>query len=190
MGWLIALAVLIGLALLPVGFSLRYNNEDLQLRLIVGFASFSLDSVADKEKKPEQAPKKQKKKNSFSQKVKDLWDTFSVEWKILKFLRENRKDILVRLLEFKLVLTDEDPCDLAISYGRAWATVGNIIPHLERQFRIKKRKVDISCDFAGDKSHLFVRADITAPLFKALRLLYKHVAQEQQKKTATNNTTN
>ena len=42
-------------------------------------------------------------------------------------------------MRLKVVLAGGDPCDLSLNYGRAWIALGNIMPHLERYFVIKKR---------------------------------------------------
>ena len=44
-----------------------------------------------------------------------------------------------------------DPCDLAINYGKAWAALGNLWSRLEQFFVIKKRDVEIQCDFEASQ---------------------------------------
>ena len=39
MGWLIALGIVIALALLPLGISLRYDAEGFRIRLLAGLLS-------------------------------------------------------------------------------------------------------------------------------------------------------
>ena len=63
-----------------------------------------------------------------------------------------------------------DPCDLAINYGKAWAAVGNLMPALERWFVIKKRNVEVECDFTASQTLVTARLDISITLGRLLSL--------------------
>ena len=73
-------------------------------------------------------------------------------------------------LELKLILAGGDPCDLAVNYGRAWAAVGNLMPQLERLFVIKKRDVEVECDFTASETLVIARLDLTITLGRLLGL--------------------
>ena len=77
-------------------------------------------------------------------------------------------------LEMKIILGGSDPCDLAINYGRAWAAVGNLIPSLERIFVIKKRDVEVACDFTSEKTIVFTRLDLSISIIGLLMLVVYH----------------
>ena len=62
---------------------------------------------------------------------------------VLQFLDGFRRKLRVNVLELKVVLAADDPCDLAVNYGRAWAAVGNLMPSLERVFVIQKRNIEV-----------------------------------------------
>ena len=66
----------------------------------------------------------------------------------------------------------DDPCDLAVNYGRAWAAVGNLMPRLERVFVIQKRNIDVECDFTADKTRVLARLDLTITLGRMLGLVF------------------
>ena len=66
----------------------------------------------------------------------------------------------------------DDPCDLAINYGRAWAAVGNLMPSLERIFVIQKRNIEVECDFTADKTRVLARLDLTITLGRVLGLTF------------------
>ena len=70
----------------------------------------------------------------------------------------------VNMLELKLIMAADDPCDLAVNYGRAWAAVGNLMPRLERVFVIKKRNIEVECDFEASQTRIFARLDLTITL--------------------------
>ena len=72
------------------------------------------------------------------------------------------------------MLAGEDPADLAENYGRAWAAIGNLWPRLERYFVIKKRNIDVQCDFTAEETTLFLRAQITITVGRLLRVTGWH----------------
>ena len=80
----------------------------------------------------------------------------------------------MKRLELKLVMAGEDPCDLAVNYGRAWASAGNIMPLLDGLLVIKKRDVDISCDFEAESTTVYFRADATILLGRLLGLALRY----------------
>ena len=73
-------------------------------------------------------------------------------------------------LEAKVVMAGGDPCDLAINYGRAWAAIGNLMPRLEKVLVIKKRDIDVECDFLASKTTIYVRLDLTITLGRILAI--------------------
>ena len=73
-------------------------------------------------------------------------------------------------LELKLVMAADDPCDLAVNYGRTWAAVGNLFPLLERIFVIKRRNVEVECDFTATQTLITARMDLTITLGRILSL--------------------
>ena len=91
----------------------------------------------------------------------------------LDFLNGLRRKLRVNVLELKLIMAADDPCDLAVNYGRAWAAVGNLMPQLERFLVIKKRDVEVECDFTASKTLVIARLDITLTLGRLLALVLK-----------------
>lgn len=162
MGWLIALGILAALAPLPIGVSVRYNEDGFALRCLLGWIPISLTRKGGgkkpkkqgkkKAKKAEPAPKKEKKGGS----ITDFLPLVKIG---LELVNAFRKKLRVRRLEMKLILAGDDPCDLAVNYGRAWAAVGNLMPQLERIFVIKKRDVEVECDFEASETVVKARVD-------------------------------
>ena len=74
----------------------------------------------------------------------------------------------VNMLELKLIMAADDPCDLAVNYGRAWAAVGNLMPRLERVFVIQKRNIEVECDFETSQTRIVARLDLTITLGRIL----------------------
>ncbi len=204
MGWWIALVVLVGLAILPLGVSVVYDEDGPVVRVIAGFIRLKVFPVKKKEKKPKkekrskekpepaaseaaaqeeppepiQAPQPQDpRKRLVPEPVQEksggsVLDFLPLVKLGLNFLGDffGRK-LRVNYLVLKITLAGGDPCNLAINYGRAWAAVGNLWPRLERMLVIKKRDVNIQCDFEGDKTSILARLDITITLGRLLGLV-------------------
>ena len=185
MGWLIALGILTALALLPLGVSLRYDAEGFRMRLLAGLLSFPLSGKKDgpdNAKRKKKRPKKGKKSAASSASSKprkkkkggSLSDFLPFIQVALDFLDDFRRKLRIRHLEMKLIMAAEDPCDLAVNYGRAWAALGSLIPQLERCFVIKKRDLEVECDFEADKTLITARMDLTLTLGRVLHLLLRY----------------
>jgi len=162
--WII-LGVLVLLCLIPLGVRAVYNREGFRLWLLIGPFRILLLPKEKKAEKKKEAPKKEK--NTAAQKkpeskdggsIRDFLPLLGVAKRLLaSFFRKLR----VRKLELKLILAGGDPCDLAVNYGRAWAATGNLIPVLEELFVIRKRDVDVGCDFTAEETKVYAAADIT-----------------------------
>ncbi len=198
MGWLIALGVVLLLAILPLGASVKYNADGPLVRIIAGPIRFAVYPRPRKEKKPnpkaeekkakKEAEKKakkqeQKKKNEKTASEKNTiplipkekggsWTDFLPLVKVgLDFLGGFRRRLRVKVLELKLIMAADDPCDLAVNYGRAWAALGNLMPQLERLFVIRKRDVQVECDFTASQTLVIARLDLTITLGRLLSLV-------------------
>lgn len=176
MGWLIAAAVITLLAIAPLGVWARYDLDGLLLKLIAGPVKLTLIPGKKKEKpqKEEKKPAKTQVTKSAAPKEKkggSITDFLPLVQLALDLLGDVRRKLRVRRLELLLVMAGDDPCDLAVNYGRAWAAVGNLMPQLERLFVIKKKDVQVACDFTADKTTVFARVDITITLGRLLALV-------------------
>ena len=180
MGWLIALAVVIGLAVLPLGISAKYDAEGPLLRLIAGPVRITLFPGKKKEKKHKikkrgDSPKAVCSKTEADEKkggsVTDFIPLMKIGWDLLCDIR---RKLRVRRLEVKLILAGSDPCDLAINYGRACAALGGLEPQLDRFFVIRKKDIQVECDFVEEKTKIYARADLTITLGRLLVLLARY----------------
>ena len=228
MGWWIALAILVGLAILPLGVGVKYNADGVYLAVIAGPIRLKILPARKKDKKPkkEKEPKWAKKadpvpvtevpkpesqpapapkpaapaeppRQTPQEKYPNLEKKPAVHkklpthisdpeekggsWKeflslipvVLDSLRDFRRKLRVNRLEMKLILAADDPCDLAINYGKAWAALGNLWPMLERVFVIQKRDVEVECDFTASKTLVTARMDLTITLGRMLAAVCK-----------------
>ena len=182
MGWLIALAILILLGFLPLGISGCYNVTGATAKLLIGPVGISLypRSKKDKKEKPKKEPKQKQKKpaeakpQTEEKKGGNLSDFTPILELLFRFLGDLRRKLRVKRLDMLLCIAGGDPCELGINYGRAWAAVSSLRPQLERLFVIKKRDVQVQCDFTQSQTTLYVRADITITLGRLLGLLIRY----------------
>lgn len=177
MGWLVFAAVLVGLALLPIMVRLRYDSGGPAVSVLIGFVPVRLyPAPPKKEKKKTLASSRNKfeKKKPAKANGGSVTDFLPLLEDVLAFLKDLRKKFRVSLLRLYLVLAGDDPADLAINYGRAWAAVGNLMPRLEQFLRIGKRDVNVSCDFAGDTTRVEAQCHIVIPLGRLLWILLLH----------------
>lgn len=188
MGWLITGGIVFLLAILPLGVRIRYNEEGLLVKVILGpvkLTVYPLPKKEEKEKKkpepetkpegaslpkPPQPPKQEKAKGEKKETGGSLLDFLPLVKLALELLGEFRRKLRIDDLYLRLILAGSDPCDLAVNYGRAWAALGNLMPQLERLFAIKKRDVEVECDFSASETLVLARMDLTITLGRLLAL--------------------
>ena len=187
MGWWITLAILVLLAILPLGVSVKYDSDGPLVRVILGPVRFTVFPLPKKEKKEKKQkenkkapaqntdapqnpapPKKPKEKKPADQKGGSWTDFLPLVKEAFRFLDVFRRKLRLNVLELKLIMAADDPCDLAVNYGRAWAAVGNLLPQLERIFVIKKRDIEVECDFTASQTLVIARLDISITLGRLL----------------------
>ena len=182
MGWLIALAVLVLLGCLPLGASVRYDEGGLRVRLLLGHIRITLYPVpgwldrllhrpSKEEKQPKETKPQPKEKPEAPTQSGGDWKRFLPLLRTgLDFLGDLRRKLRVNRLVLRLTLGGGDPADLAVNYGRAWAALGNLMPRLERAFVIKKRDVEVQCDFLSENTAIVFAMDLTITLGRLLSL--------------------
>ena len=89
----------------------------------------------------------------------------------LDFLNDFRKKLRIDNLELKLILAADDPCDLAVNYGRTWAAVGNLLTALDQFLVIKKRNIEVECDFTTSETRVIAAVDLTITLGRLFAML-------------------
>lgn len=175
MGWLIALAVIAGIAILPVGIRGVYRESEAGAWLLLGPFKFRLYPAKPKAKKNKAtAQPKKNAANSSAQKGGNLSDFYPIARTVLDFLEQLRRKVWVKNLELKVILAGGDPCDLAVNYGRAWAALGSLMPQLDRFLLIRKRNVEVECDFVAVSTRVYAKLDATLPVARALCLGTRH----------------
>ena len=182
MGWLIAFGVLLLIAVTPVGIRLLYKQDGMYLSLLMGWIRIALYPRKPSNKHDKKVPEKPADNKSVPKKTKSkedktggkLTDFLPLLDTALEFIGSLRRKLRVRQLIFSLVMAADDPCDLAVNYGKAWAAVGNVMPLLEQIFVIKKRDVEVQCDFMAETSTLYLCVDLTITIGRAIGMAVKY----------------
>ena len=183
--WILAgiLAVLLALLVLPVGVRVCYDVSGLRICLLAGpirwqllpakskwwFKRRTKDKPAPPARpagKPAGKPKPAHKGGAWSN-LKPYLPVFR------NLLLGLRRRLLVRRLEFWVKLGGDDPCDLAIRYGRAWACLGALQPLLDRALRIRRKVIQVYCDFAAEDTEAGLRVDLVLCPARLLGLLLR-----------------
>lgn len=184
MGWLITLGILTALAWLPLGVDVKYGETGPMALLVLGPARLTLYPWKKKpEEKKTEKPEKAREKRAEKKKEEpaapaageekkggSLADFLPLVQVGLELLNGFRQKLRVDILELKLTLGGDDPCDLAVNYGKAWAALGNLWPRLERFLVIKKRDAEVQCDFTASETKIYTRLKLTITLGRLLAL--------------------
>ena len=190
MGWWITLGVVTLLAILPLGVRVCYDSAGPLVKVVLGPVKIKVyprpkkteKSQKETKKQPEAAPAPEEahlpkppqppapKTSPKKEKGGSLKDFLPFVKLGLDFLGDFRRKLRVKQLYLRLILAGEDPCDLAVNYGKTWTAVGSLIPALERWFVIKNRDVEVACDFTASETLVVARLEITITLGRLLSL--------------------
>lgn len=156
--WLIVLAVLVLLALLPLGLYARYDEQGPVAAIVAGPVQIPVyppkpkDGKKKKQKKAKKKPAKAKKKAAKGEqkaaaepkpkqklggKIQEFMPFVRLGLDLLGcFFRKLRVPKLTLHVQFGGA---NDAAKAAINYGRAWAAIGAIMPPLRSKLRIRRR---------------------------------------------------
>ena len=184
MGWIVTIVVLTLLAILPLGASVLYDADGPVVRIVAGPLKIKVFPLKKKPKKdkPKKAKKTRKEKQPRAAKAAKpaapkppkpkqggSWTDFLPLVRVaLDLLNDLRLKLRVDKLQLHLTMAADDPCDLAINYGRMNASLAGLIAQLERFLVIKKRDVHIDCDFTASQTVIIARLDLTITLGRIL----------------------
>ena len=187
MGWLIFLAILILLAILPLGASVLYDADGPRVRIVAGpvkIQVFPMKKKPKKDKPKKEKPKKEQKKPAQAgeeqkpfpkPRTGGSWTDFlPLVQVVLDLLNDLRRKLRVNHLLLHLTLAGDDPCDLAVNYGRMNASLAALIAQLERVLVIQKRDVHVDCDFTANETVILARLDLTITLGRILSIAVRY----------------
>lgn len=179
MGWLIALGIIVLLAMLPLGVSLRYRQDGLRVWALIGYLKISVYPFrkTEKKKKADPAPEPKAKTGAPAEPSTGggSWrDFLPLVQVLLDFLKDLRRKIRVRNMVLHVTMAGEDPCDLAVNYGRMNIAMAGLLAQLDRFFVIKKQSVLLRCDFDAEETVVSAQLDVTITVARLLALAVRH----------------
>lgn len=169
---LITALILLLIALLPLGVSLRYDETGFSLFLKVFLIKFQLFPTKKEKKQKPKKPKKDKpkqaddhpKKGGSLALVKDCLPL------VKPALQGIRKRLTIKHLELRVVWAAPDPADAATGYGYANAALGVIWPVFDQNFKIHDHSLSVDVDFDATGPTVYATADLTMNVFQILTL--------------------
>lgn len=195
MGWLIFIGILLLIGLTPVGIRVHFDEDGIRAGVIFGFFRITLFPLprwlkkltAKKPKEKDSAPPEQPTEESKEEpkeepkqeeqpqegapkaggKIMDFLPLVKVG---LSFLGDFRRKLRLKHLQLKLIMAGDDPCDLAVNYGRAWAALANLMNVLERVFVMKDRELEVECDFTATQTRVIANLEISITIGRMIGL--------------------
>ncbi len=177
MGWLIALAIILLILCCPIGVSARYDQHGAVVKVIAGpvrLQVFPRKKKKEEKQAPQTATQEKTEVRQEKQQGGSLSDFLPMVRLVFDFLGELRRKLLVRKLVLKVTLAGDDPSDLAVNYGRACGALASLEPQLSRFFTIRKKDLDVECDFTADKTLVFAAVDLTITIRRIFSLGLRH----------------
>ncbi len=170
----IILAILVIIAMLPVGARALYDMDGAGLWLVVGSLRIRLYPLPQKKKRKSKKPgkKKEEPKEPSQQaasggnveRIKQILQPGIVAGK--RFLN----GIVIDKLTVYYQITDEDPAKAAIQYGVGWSAIGLVTGSIESVFKVRQRDLQVFVSFEQEsKKRIYVLAQLT---IRVWRLLY------------------
>lgn len=179
MGWLIA-ALIFALAMfIPIGTSGVYDDDGGRVSFILGPFVFLVypsknDSHKSDKKKAKTGNRESKSGENLPNKGGSLADFYPFITLIFDFLCDFRRKLRVSTFRLHVMLSGGDPADLALNYGKTWASVGALWPALERFLVIKNRDIKVQCDFEDGRTSVFFKIYLTVTIGRLLSMVLRH----------------
>ncbi len=178
----IILAVLILIAITPVGAVAEYSDKAVTLSAVAGLIRIKLlprpekaSGKPKKEKKPKKKkekkkpkPKKEKPKEPAAKKpgtVKLLMKLLPVAGKALNRFR---KKLTIDELTIWYLVASDDPYKTAMTFGYMNAGVDPVLMAIGKIFRIKKKSVRTSVSFETSEPLIYAKAKLTIRIWQIL----------------------
>lgn len=170
-GWntfLLIVGLLVFVLAIPAGVRVRHCQEGFSLSILYG--PFEIRLIPSKKKvKKKKTGKKRKSKAKTPERPKVKREkpdsakkggSISALMEYVPIVKDLLNGIRIRLYARKVViyvnLAGDDPCDLALQYGKTAAAVGCVLPFLERFIRIRKRDIQVFCDFTALETTVYL----------------------------------
>lgn len=171
----IIFAILVIIALTPVGAKSKFDEDGLLVWIRVGPFRIKLYPLPDK-KKPEK--KKHKEKNPADQTPQQKASkggSFELIKQILPHgltaVKRFFNGLCINKLTVYFQVADEDPAKAAMQYGYGWAAIGIVTGLIENAFTVKERDLQVFANFEENaQKRIFVLAELTIRIWRIFRI--------------------
>ena len=180
---LILLGVLLLLGLLvffaPVLIRVHYLDDKLQARAWLGPIPINL--LSDEEKKAKKNAKRQEGRedrssaNRLFRRIQDYLEDLKQIWELLPILR---RVLIVDKLSARVLLGGDDPGDLALHYGQAWAVIGSLLSVVQSLFTVKQHDCQPIADPAAKSFDFQAHIHAHLTIFHAIRVLLQYYSEK------------
>ena len=86
----------------------------------------------------------------------------------LSAMEQFRRALRVDRFLLDCAIATGDAAKTAMAYGAAAAGVGMFLPLLEENLRVRKKDIQVICDFEGTESQIFLEVQVSALVFQLL----------------------
>lgn len=173
-------ALVLLLLLLPFSVKLKLRDEKFSAKLY-----YSGIKVYDTDKPPKKK-KKSKQKETFEDEASPKKESFIVKLKnergfkgaveylvsvikiVLTVLKGILKHIKITQTVLKISVASFDAAETAVTYGAVCSAVYPCMALIENNMKFKAQKIDISSDFSGEESRIYLSCKIKANLLTAV----------------------
>ena len=202
--FLIILAILVLLNILPIGARVIYDENGVVVKVVLGLIQFKVapgkpkppkdpeDAAEEKRKKKEAAAakkaekkkKKEQKKLQTKEKPKKPKKKKPIGALVREFfpfvklgihaLGDLRTIFTVWKLNLRITYGSGDAGQAALNYGKVWAISGAALSLLTKAFRIKKYDVQSVLDYDCKEMRIVADAVVTITLWRVMAYLIKY----------------
>ena len=170
-------AIVITIALLPVGVKARYDLNGSFVWVKIGPIYLKVFPLPEKGKKNEKTTKPKKSTVETPAQAASKGGSVELIKQLLPHALTAASRFLGGLVIKRLVVyyqaADEDPAKAAMQYGYGWAAVGLITGMIENVFTIRKRDLQVFVNFEpGAEKRIFVLAELTITVGQILRIAF------------------
>ena len=179
--WIIVIAVLLLILLLPVGADVRYDRGALILKVKAGLLRFTIlpEKTGRKAKKTPKAeqktekPKKEKVKIPSDQKKIRLTkeDIPTLLGIVFRLLRRLRKHLSIDRLKLWWAAAAEDPYDAVVQFGALNAGFSLLMPLAKDVLKIREEDIRTDVDFEAKQPQIIANVVATIQIWEILLIV-------------------
>ena len=171
----IILAILVIIALMPVGVRARYDEDGIAAWVRVGPFRIKLYPLPKKDKPEKKKPKEKKKEVETPQQQAAKGGSFELIKQILPHgltaVKRFFKGLGIDKLTVYYQAADEDPAKAAMQYGYGWAAIGIITGLVENAFTVRNRDLQVFINFEEKaQKRVFVLAELTIQIWRLFHI--------------------